>query len=138
MASPTNFDNGLQLDSYMVPAFVTMSVGSEVANAINVVIQLYADAAGTIELDNSAAVFWYLSDDSGGNGLTGAAPDGGTAIGTDGDIVEVTANTSGYLISEADGDIDVTLTDTTGTPTFYLVIILPTGRRVVSGAITFA
>ena len=59
------------------------------------------------------------------------------SFGTDGLLLEWTNNVSGLVISEADGDIDVTLTDT-GTPTFYLVLVLPNGRLVVSPAITFA
>jgi hypothetical protein len=41
------------------------------------------------------------------------------------------------LVSEADGDIDVNILDT-GTPTFYLILVMPDGSRVASGAITFA
>jgi len=41
------------------------------------------------------------------------------------------------VISEADGDIDVDITDS-GTPTMYLVLVLPNGKLAVSDAITFA
>lgn len=133
--APTNFDNGFAVDDYTVPAFATITVGTETGNDIPVTIQLYADAAGTIELDNVASVFMYISDSAAGAGITAAGPDGGIAIGTDGDYIELVSNAAGYLVSEVDGDIDVVLTDATGTPTFYLVLLLPTGRRIVSSAI---
>lgn len=41
------------------------------------------------------------------------------------------------LRSESDGDIDINITDS-GTPTFYLIVLLPNGGSVSSGAITFA
>ena len=41
------------------------------------------------------------------------------------------------LVSESDGDIDINITET-GTPTFYLVLVLPNGKLAASGAITFA
>jgi hypothetical protein len=43
------------------------------------------------------------------------------------------------LISEADGDVDVTITDaSTGTTTNYLNVVTPSGKIYTSGAITFA
>ena len=41
------------------------------------------------------------------------------------------------LISEADGDIDITITDT-GTTAQYLTLLMPDGRLVVSGSLGFA
>lgn len=114
---------------------VAFTVGAEAANAINVAIQV-KDSNGK-DASTRRAFPWYLSGDAGGDTIASAAPSGGIAIGTDGLLLEWTANLSGYVISEADGDIDVTLTDT-GTPTFYLVLVLPNGALAVSGAITFA
>ena len=73
-------------------------------------------------------------------GLTpsATAPAGGIAIGTDGALIETVANLAGTMISEADGDIDIDLTNATTTPTFYLVVRLPTGGLAISDAITFA
>lgn len=133
--SLTSFPNGLKVDGYISPTAATITVGTENTNVINVAIQL-TDGNGD-DLANAAAVYFYLSDDSGGDGISGTAPTGGVAIGTDGKIAEVVANKCGWLISETDGDIDVDITDT-GTPTFYLVLVLPSGKVVVSDAITFA
>jgi len=41
-----------------------------------------------------------------------------------------------HLISEADGDIAIDVTDT-GTDAKYLVLVMPNGKLVVSGVLTF-
>ncbi|MCL4867759.1 MAG: hypothetical protein KJ063_02225 [Anaerolineae bacterium] len=111
------------------------SIGTETANAIPVSIQL-KDRENGNELGERAAVHWYLSSNANGD-VVASAPSGGIAIGTDGVLIEWTNNVSGMAISEADGDIDVVITDT-GTPTFYLVLVMPDGKLAVSGPITFA
>lgn len=117
-----------------IPMDASFTIGTEATNAINVVIQL--QSADGVDLANRGQVFWYLSSDANGDALA-TAPTGGIAIGTDGLLIETLDNLAGYMVSESDGDIDVTLTDT-GTPTFHIVLMMPTGRRVISGAITFA
>jgi hypothetical protein len=112
----------------------TFAVGTEAANAINVAIQL-KDASG-VDLARRCALPWYLSGDANGDAIA-SAPGSGIAIGTDGLLLEWTANVSGLVISEADGDIDVTLSESS-TGTWYLVLVLPGGNLAVSGAITFA
>lgn len=117
------------------PLAVVYVIGSEAANVINVGIQLN-DADG-VALATRGTVFAYLSDDANGDSITATAPDGGVAIGTDGVAIPVVANKAFQLVSETDGDIDIDITDT-GTPTFYLIVVLPTGLLSASGAITFA
>jgi hypothetical protein len=102
---------------------------------INVGIQLN-DANGSPTAMRTA-VFAYLSDDANGDSIVSAAPSGGWAIGTDGLLIPVVAGKAAYLISEADGDIDVTITEA-GAKTCYLVIVHASGKLSVSGAITFA
>lgn len=133
----TNFDNGLAIDGYQIAAFATIDVAAEDSNDVAVTIQLYADEAGNVPLANVAAVEYWLSDDSGGAGVAATAPDGGIAIGTDGVLNELVSGKAGYLVSEADGDIDIVVTES-GSDTFYLVLKLPTGRLIVSDALTFA
>jgi hypothetical protein len=116
-------------------AGATIAVGTEAGDAIPVTIQL-VDQAG-VDLAHRGAVLFYLADDAAGDTPSTTAPTGGLAIGTDGALVEWADNLSGLMISEADGDIDVTLTDS-GTPTFYLILVLPNGELVASAAITFA
>lgn len=117
------------------PLDATIVVGTEATNIINVAIQL-KDAGGA-DLAVRGSVGFYLADDANGDTLSSTAPNGGMAIGTDGAMIEWAANLSGQLISESDGDIDIDITDT-GTPTFYLIVVLPDGSLVASGAITFA
>lgn len=114
----------------------TCTVGAEAANVINVAIQL-TDAQGN-DLDEVGTVFAFLSDASTGIGISGTAPVTSVAIGTDGAIIkEHTTKLAWTLQSEADGDIDLDITET-GADTWYLVIVLPDGTSVVSDAITFA
>ena len=116
---------------------VTFVIGTEGSNIINVGIQL-EQPDGT-DLDEVVCVRAFLSDASTGIGLTAGVPDGSVAIGTDGAIIETTLTDGSWLLqSEVDGDIDIDINDVTGTPTWYLVVILPDGTQVVSDAITFA
>lgn len=111
------------------------TVGTEAANAINVAIQLYDRDNGN-EVDERVGLAWYLASNATGDAIA-TATTGGIAIGTDGLLLEWTNNVSGWVVSEVDGDIDVTITDS-GTPTMYLVLVAPDGKVYVSGAITFA
>lgn len=117
------------------PAAATITVGAEGSDTINAAIQLKdIDSA---DLTNRAAVKAYLSADQYGDSIITSAPTGGVAIGTDGLLIPIVADKFFELVSESDGDIDIDIEDT-GTPTMYLVIILPNGKLVVSSAITFA
>ena len=114
------------------PAIV---VGAEAGNAINVAIQL-TNSAGA-DLAVRGAVRAYLSDDAAGDSIAATAPSGGAAIGTDGLAIPLVAGKAFALISEADGDIDLTITEA-GADTWYLILVMPDGKLVVSDAITFA
>jgi hypothetical protein len=132
----TNFANGLAIDGYQIPAFATVSPSAEDGDVVTVTIQLYADAQGARALENVASVDFWLSDDSGGDGVAATAPDGGIAATTGGDN-QVVAGKSGFLTSDATGAIVITVEES-GSDTFYLVLRLPTGRVIVSSALTFA
>lgn len=129
----TSRDNLGVAEKMGAPSFV---IGAEAGNAINVAIQL-KDSAGA-DLAVRGSVFAYLSDDANGDAIVATAPDGGWAIGTDGLLIPVVASKAAKLVSEADGDIDVTITHAAGAKTAYLILIMPDGKRVASGAITFA
>lgn len=120
----------------MKPVQVVMTVGAEAADVINVAIQLN-DPEGKA-LSEVTALDFYLADDAAGLTPSASAPAGGIAIGTDGALIETVANLSGTMISEADGDIDIDITNATTAPTFYLVVRLPQGGLAISDAITFA
>jgi len=112
----------------------TITVGAEATNVINVAIQ-FTDADDN-EIAARCAVPFYLADDAAGDTPSSGAPDGGIAIGADGALIEWAANLSGLVISEADGDVDIDLTESS-TGTWYLVLVMPSGNLVASGAITF-
>lgn len=104
-------------------------------DVINVAVQL-EDWLNQNEMGERASIFAYLSDDANGDSIAATAPSGGVAIGTDGLLIPVVANKAFQLISEADGDIDINITEA-DQDTWYLVLVMPNGRLVVSGAIAF-
>ena len=126
----TNFLNNRRL--LIKPVF---TIGAENTNAINVAIQL-TDRLNGGDLTERAAIQWYLSADTNGDAIA-TAPSGGIAIGADGLLIEHSNNLAGVAISESDGDIDVTITESTA-KSFYLILIMPDGKLYSSGAITFA
>jgi hypothetical protein len=112
----------------------TFVIGAENTNVINVGIQL--KDADNNAITQRACVRAYMSADANGDTLA-TAPNGGLVIGTDGLCIEEKADQSFALISEANGHIDLNITES-GTPTMYIVLVMPDGSLVVSGAITFA
>jgi hypothetical protein len=112
-----------------------IAVGAQAGDVINVAIQL-KDSAGA-DLAVRGSVLAYLSDDAGGDSIAGTAPSGGVAVGTDGLAIPLVAGKAFQLVSEADGDIDLDITEA-GADTWYLILVMPDGRLVASGAITFA
>lgn len=114
------------------PGFV---IGAQAGDVINVAVQLNKADGNPAALRTN--VFAYLSDDANGDSIAGTAPSGGWAIGTDGLLIPVVAGKAAQLISEADGDIDINITEA-GADTWYLVIVHPSGKLSVSDAITFA
>lgn len=130
------FNGRLAINDEDITTRVDFTIGAEAANVINVGMQLKADEDNETAADQVVRMF--LSDDSGGAGITATAPDGGVAAGTDGNILlEDVANKMLTVQSEADGDIDIDITES-GTATWYLVVIFADGRTAVSAAITFA
>ena len=120
-------------------ASVSFSVAAEGGEAIIVSCQ-FKDAAGS-DMTSARCLKGYLSADSAGQ--TAASSSGLTITsGTDGlTQVSVDANTINmiWLTSEADGDVDVVITDASGgTLTNYLNVVTPDGKIHTSGAITFA
>lgn len=114
----------------------TFTVGAEAGNAINVAVQLKNGNGQNPSVRNVLPVF--ISGAATGADVVGTAPTGGVAIGTNGKVLaSPVANKFFWVQSDAQGRFDLTLTDS-GTPTFYLVVVLPDGSQLVSGAITFA
>lgn len=118
----------------------TFTIGAEAANAITVNVQL---TAGGADVASRQGGICYLSSDANGDIFE---PDSSTlswAVGTDGMFgplaaTDAVGNTFGMFLSEADGDLDIVVTQTSGADTIYLVLITPDGPPVVSAALTFA
>lgn len=112
------------------------TIGAEQGgNAITVNVQ-FNDANGNPTAMRQT-LFAYLSNDANGDAIATSAPSGGWAAGTDGLLIPVVAGKAAMLTSEADGDMDIVLTEA-GVATWYLIIVHPTGKLSASGAITFA
>lgn len=118
-----------------MPSGATIVVNAEGGNVINVAIQL-EDADG-VDLAVRGSIQAYLSDDANGDSIAASAPDGNVAVGTDGLSMPMITDKFFQLVSEADGDIDLDIGES-GTPTWYLILIMPNGFLIASEAITFA
>lgn len=119
-----------------VAANASAVVGAETGgNTINVAVQL-KDANGA-DIGTRQQIRGYLSNDANGDSIATTAPSGGIAIGTDGLLIPVVTNKAFLLTCESDGDIDLTIVEA-GAATWYLVLVMATGKLFVSGAITFA
>lgn len=125
--------NDIQVTNPCVDASIT--VGAEVTNVRAITIQL-KDSNGA-DLAERATVRAFVMADANGDAFATTGGSTGIAIGTDGALLAVVAKKAFIIISEADGDIDLTWTDT-GTEVCYLHLELPNGRRVVSDALTNA
>ena len=125
------------------PIDAEITVGTEAADVINVAIQLLGGNGKA--MTQRASIIAYISADANGDTISATEHSGAVAIGTDGLLIPVLtgaaaaekAKTIFQLISEADGDIDINITEA-GALTRYLVLVLPSGKLVVSAAITHA
>jgi hypothetical protein len=133
--SVTNLTAGTKNITTGGPHGATFTIGAEAADAITVNIQL-TDARGN-DLAVRGSVFAYLSSDATGDTIEAASATLSVAGGTDGIYYEVATDNRYWLISEADGDIDIVVTQTDG-DTHYLNLVMPNGSIVTSGALTFA
>lgn len=125
--------NGLNVTQPCVDASIT--VGAESANVRTITIQL-KDANGA-DIAYRQAIKAYVFADANGDAFVGTGGSTGIAIGTDGALLALVAKKAFILVSEADGDIDLTWTDT-GTEVAYLALQMPNGRLVFSSALTNA
>lgn len=117
-----------------------VNISPEASNARTVSLQLLDRESR--DLAQRAAVMAYLSSDPNGDVLEAASSTLSITGTGDGVVVPLSANntlgnTALMLVSEADGDINVTITQTSGADTIYLVVILPNGELAVSPAIVF-
>ncbi len=110
-------------------ADASITVGAEAADVRAITIQL-KDALGNDV--NEVTSFWVaVFLDAAGTAFAATGGSTGIAIGTDGALLAVVAKKLFLATSEADGDCDLTWTDT-GTEAAYIGIILPNGRTIIS------
>jgi len=111
----------------------TFTIGTEDTNEIIVSIQIL-DARGDAVAE-VVSVEVLLFDDAAG--ISFNTDDYTIAAGTDGALEQVVADKILMCTTEADGDLDISLT-IIGAATTYLGIRLPDGRLVISDAVTHA
>lgn len=125
--------NSIEISRPCVDA--TITVGAENTNVRAITIQL-KDAKGN-DIDYVETVELILFLDAARTAFVVTGGSTGLAIGTDGALLAVVAKKYFLATSEADGDIDLTWTDT-GSEAAYLGVRLPNGRIVMSAALTNA
>lgn len=112
------------------------AASAEAADARTVSIQLKDHLGG--DLAHRCVVQVYLSEDANGDLPGDGVAEISISSGTDGEIISADEY-GATLVSEADGDLDVLLTDGTDSAvTVYLHVVLPTGKIKSSAAIAFA
>ncbi len=136
MTSPAIPAKNAAARAYNAYNLASFTIGAELANVINVAVQL-KDARGNV-LPAGTVVDVYLASDVSGQPITPTAPTSTLAIGTRGSILAALVTDKMLRIAtDSQGRFDINITQT-ATPTYYLVVMLPDGFIVVSGAITFA
>ncbi len=125
--------NDIQISRPCVDA--TITVGAEAANVRAITIQLIDAHGKDIAYVEEVELVLFLTADRLSYVVTGGST--GIAIGTDGALSTIVAKKVFRATSEADGDIDLTWTDT-GTEAAFLGVRLPNGRYVMSDALTNA
>lgn len=121
--------NGIDITQPCVDA--TITVGAESTNVRAITIQLKDARGADIAYAETVEIIMYGAADMLSFASTGGST--GIAIGTDGALLAVVAKKYFLATSEADGDIDLTWTDT-GSESVALGVRLPNGRVVVTAA----
>jgi hypothetical protein len=112
-------------------ADATITVAAENTNVRAITIQLKDAKGNDINYVETVEIIMYGAADMKSFASTGGST--GIAIGTDGALLALVAKKVFLATSEADGDIDLTWTDT-GTESVALGVRLPNGRVVVTDA----
>lgn len=116
---------------------VGLTVSAESTNTVTVAVAV-TDAVTGASPGVAVALPFYISSDAAGQVLE-AGTDLSLTAGTDGLVILSGGDSKvyGHLVTETTGEMDFVVTDT-GTDTYYLNVILPSGKIVTSGAITLA
>lgn len=135
--------HGIDITPVCTDATITVSAeGAETANTRNITIQFLKADGTDMDAPVTAEVIMYLDATGtnhvvtgGSTGITGGA--GNAGAGVDGSLLAIVAKKRFSVISEADGDLDLEWLDT-GTEAAYLGLKLPSGRIIISDALTNA
>lgn len=111
----------------------SFSIAGATTDATRIVSVQLKDFEGK-DLTERACIYAYLSNDEYGDSVVTAVET--CVIDGDGVLEDITSAVSFMLTSEADGDIDVKVGET-GTGEYYLVLVMPNGKLVVSDMIEF-
>jgi hypothetical protein len=122
---------GSVLDNAGAVAGATITVGAEITNVRAISVQL-TDAAGAAVATRRAVQIAVLAD-ANGDALVATGGSTGIAVGTDGALLPIVTKKLFLAISEANGHIDLTWTDT-GTEAAYLAVIIG-GKLFISTAL---
>lgn len=114
------------------------TIGAEAANVINVAVAVTSSVTGK-STAQAVGLPFYLSSDAAGQVLEGTGPTS-IAVGTNGVTIPSGGDSvvTGTVVTETTGLVDLDLTLSSGADTFYLNLVMPDGRIMTSGAITFA
>lgn len=111
----------------------SITVASEVSDVRAITIQ-FKDADGN-DITTRQQAFIGVFADANGDAFASTGGSTGIAVGTDGAVLALVAKKLFCVITEADGDLDLTWTDS-GTEAAYLGIFLPNGKLLMSDALT--
>ena len=118
------------------PIDATIVVTNGAAGTDTVAIQF--NGANGEAIAEPVTVIWRLTTDAYGQTLATTSTDiTSLAIGTDGTLEELSSNVYGFMTSETDGDVDLAIVMPIG-KSVYLCLVMPSGRLVISDAITYA
>lgn len=109
----------------------SIAVGDEAADARAITIQLKDAYGDDVAEVTPVEIIAFANADGTDYASTGGST--GLAAGTDGALLAIVAKKYFLATSEADGDIDLTWTDT-GTETVAVGVKLPNGNIVISEA----
>ena len=128
--------NTSPITSRCADATITVSAeGATTANTRDITIQLLDAKGNDIDYAEQVLVTMWLDADRAAYVTTGGST--GIDVGTDGALLDIVAKKLFLATSETDGDIDLEWLDT-GTEVAFLSITLPTGRIIMSSALTNA
>ena len=114
----------------------TFAVGVEDGTTSTIAVDVQLTDAKGAALAHRAGVYLYVSADANGDAVVTTGVDT-LAAGTDGNFQELISGKAGMAVSEADGDIDISVT-TSDARTVYLAVVLPDGSLATSTGLVFA